>query len=347
MPSKRYLFYISQNYSFEILRPLQEAMISRGDEVKWFVTSFEVNMSKFTKEEVVLKNIESTVKYHPDACFVPGNIIPDFIPGIKVHVFHGLEWKKKGHFVIRDCFDLYCTHGIATTVRFKELADKHQFFDVVETGWPKLDNLFTVPPATYFTPHLNQKKPAILFAPTFSPSLTSAPILFNEIAKLIKRGNYNWIVKFHPKMDKQWIEKYKTLISENFKIIESRNINELLQWADIMISDTSSVIGEFSLLGKPVIALNNSNPGDYLLNISEAEQLSNAITAALSPDEQLKAAIDNYAQELHPYRDGQSSTRILDAVEHILSNGKSSKKSLPINLFRNLKQRRKLKYWRW
>ena len=342
MPSKQYLFYISQNYSFEILRPLQAEIIARGDEVKWFVTGNEVNMGNFTQEEVVLENIKSTVQYNPDASFVPGNVIPSFIPGIKVQVFHGLEWKKKGHFVIRDCFDLYCTHGIATTVRFKELANKHQFFDVVETGWPKLDNLFSAPPATYF----NKEKPAILFAPTFSPSLTSAPILFNEIKKLIKHGDYNWLVKFHPKMDKQWIAKYKTLVSDNFQIIESNNINELLQWADILISDTSSVIGEFSLLGKPVIALNNSNPGDYLLNISEPEQLSNAITTALSPTEQLKTAIDNYAEGLHPYKDGQSSARILDAVEHILSKGKSSKKSLPRNLFRNLKQRKKLKYWR-
>jgi len=343
MATKGYLFYISQNYSFEILRPLQEEIRRRGDTVKWLATGNEVNLANFTDNETVVDTVADAVAYQPHACFVPGNIIPSFIPGLKVQVFHGLEWKKKGHFVIRDCFDLYCTHGAATTSRFKQLAEKHGFFDVVETGWPKLDKLFSSVPGQYFP----NEKPRILYAPTFSPSLTSAPALFNEIKQRAQTGEHNWLVKFHPKMDRDWIKQYQALESGNFKVIESANINELLQWAEVMVSDTSSVIGEFSLLGKPVISVNNSAPGDYLIDIQQPEQLPQAISAAFSPPSKLMAAIDTYAEELHPYRDGLSSARILDAVENILANGKQSQKSLPLNLFRNLKQRKKLGYWRW
>lgn len=337
----RYLFYIEQNYSFEILRPLQDAIRARGDEIKWFGTGKELSFNKFTTNETILDNIHDVIKYNPQTSFVPGNLIPRFIPGIKVQVFHGLEWKKKGHFVIRDCFDLYCTHGPATTEKFQELEKEHKSFDVVETGWPKLDHLFTTESHSFFT----NSNPCILYAPTFSPSLTSAPALFSEIQKIMNETSYNWLIKFHPKMNQEWINQYKSLENNNVKIIDTNNLNQLLQSADIMISDTSSVIGEFSLLNKPVITLNNSSPGHYLININSPALLSEAIDTALSPSAELHDAIKKYANELHPYQDGQSSNRILDAVEQILTVGKTNNKALPINLFRNLKLRKRLKYW--
>jgi len=343
MKNNNYLFYISQNYSFEILRPLQQEIIKQGSSVAWFVAGNEVNLTNFRTDEIVLKNVSEVLNFNPVASFVPGNIIPNFIPGIKVQVFNGLEWKKKGHFVIRDCFDLYCTHGKATTTRFNELADKHLFFDVIETGWPKLDNLFTTKKEKYFS----QQRPTILYAPTFSPSLTSAPELYEEIATLVSSEKYNWLIKFHPKMDQKWLSLYSQLSAKNLKIINSANINCLLQSADIMVSDTSSVIGEFALLGKPVISLNNSQPGDYLINITNAEELSSALQIALSPPDTLIAAINSYADELHPYNDGESSLRILAAVEKIRTQGKQSKAPLPRNIIRNLKQRKILNYWKF
>jgi len=341
--TKRYLFYVEQNYSFEILRPLQEEILKRGDTVKWFAKGKEINIGNLTSDEKLITNIEGVVSYSPHACFVPGNVIPSFISGIKVQVFHGLEWKKKGHFVIRDCFDLYCTHGKATTGKFLELAEKHGNFEVLETGWPKLDNLFTTPKKQYF----ENNNPCILYAPTFSPALTSAPALFEEIKKSVKDKTRNWIVKFHPKMDKTWIARYQTLTCENFKVLSQSNLNEVLQSADLMVSDTSSAIGEFSLLHKPIISLNNSAPGDYLINISDPGDLQSALEKALAPSKELTQSIMTYADNLHPFSDGNSSSRILNAVENIMLNGKTANKKLPLNLFRNLKQRKALNYWRW
>ncbi len=345
MTSTRYLFYIAHNYSFEILRPLQQVILAQGDEVKWLAVGKEVTLSYFQSNESVLSSIEDARVYNPNASFAPGNEIPNFIPGIKVQVFHGLEWKKKGHFVIRDFFDLYCTHGPATTSRFNKLAKQHNFFDVVETGWPKLDYLFTTPAITIKESLHALDKKIILYAPTFSPALTSAPALFDEIKRLSEQKDYHWLIKFHPKMATQWLEQYKTLKKDNVQIIETSSINELLQTADIMVSDTSSVIGEFSLLNKATVSLNNKEPGQYLVNIQTADQLEQSIELALNPSKQLKTAIKAYADDLHPYHDGQAAQRILFATEAILANGKQAKKSKPLNIFRNLKQRKKLKYW--
>ena len=343
----RYLFYIAQNYSFEILRPLQQVILAQGDQVKWLAIGNDVTTSYFQADESVLNSIDEARAYNPDASFAPGNEIPNFIPGLKVQVFHGLEWKKKGHFIIRNFFDLYCTHGPATTSRFNRLAQQHGFFDVVETGWPKLDHLFSTPPLALREQLAKQNRKIILYAPTFSPALTSAPALFEEIKRISEQFDHHWLIKFHPKMDKQWVKQYQTLIKDNVDVIETSSINQLLQTADIMVSDTSSVIGEFSLLNKATVSLNNKEPGDYLVNIQQAQQLTSAIAQAIEPSETLKSAIKAYADDLHPYSDGQAAQRILLATEHMLTHGKKASKANPLNLFRNLKQRKKLGYWKF
>ncbi len=342
--NNHYLFYISQNYSFEILRPLQKVIVSRGGTVLWFVEGNDVNTNNFLDSEVFTTEMDEAVMFEPLATYVPGNMVPSFISGLKVQIFHGLEWKKKGHFAVRGCFDLYCTHGPATTQRFSELANVHGYFDVIETGWPKLDGLFSSD--SYCWPENSDKK-TILFAPTFSPSLTSAPALFDEIARLSKERNWNWLVKFHPKMDPSWIEKYRQLNSETLKVVDDCNVSQILQSADVMVSDTSSIIGEFALLGKSTVTLNNLLPGDYILDINDPKLLEVSIERALKPVDEFIQQIAQYVQAIHPYSDGRSAERIFEATQAMLINGKQNSSRKPMNIFRNLKLRRKLNYWKF
>lgn len=338
-----YLLYIAQDYSFEILRPLQQEIIARGEQALWFVYGKEVSLDKFRDDEQYTCDARAAIAFNPTATFVPGNMVPSFIPGLKVQVFHGLEWKKKGHFVIRGCFDLYCTHGAATTGRFEVLAKQYGYFTVVETGWPKLDPLFSSSPYQWDNKSDN---PIILFAPTFSPALTAAPELFEHIKLLVEQHDWQWLVKFHPKMDPQWVAKYKQIVGDNYQVIEDEPVAGLLQAADILISDTSSIIGEFSLLGKPVITLNNSQPGQYLIDIATGEALVESINTALAPNDILNGHIAAYADALHPYQDGAASARILDAVQDMVEGNNLPVKKKPLNLFRNLKIRKKLNYWK-
>ena len=165
---KKYLFFISQDYSFPILRPLQEVILKRGDEIKWFLYGDEITMDFLHADEERLLEIEDVIDYNPDAVFVPGNVVPSFIPGLKVEVFHGLpstKAKKNGqlyHYIIREMFDLYCTQGPSSTGKFKELAQKYGSFNVQETGWCKLDPLFPVKS----TKNSSEKK-SIFFASNF------------------------------------------------------------------------------------------------------------------------------------------------------------------------------------
>ena len=58
MSSKRYLFYISQNYAYAILRPLQRAILGRGDQAAWVLEGNKVNADFLTLDECQLMSIE-------------------------------------------------------------------------------------------------------------------------------------------------------------------------------------------------------------------------------------------------------------------------------------------------
>ena len=335
------MFYIEHDYSYEILRPLQKEIQKQGDHVCWFLVGKQIN-NHLSKAEHELKSVEEVIEYDPQACFVPGNTIPNFIPGLKVQVFHSLEWKKKTTFRIRDCFDLYCTHGPSTTNTFNILKQKHQHFDVIETGWPKTDALFEAIPVNF----PEARGPIILYAPTFSPKLTSAAELYDSIKKLSKQQSWFWIIKFHPKMNPKLVDQYRKIEGKNLKIIEQDSIAPLLKSAELMVSDTSSVIGEFALLKKPTITLNNAMPDDYIINISNHTELESAINAVLADKTAIFKEVAEYAKQLHPYYDGQSSQRVLQAVNNMSEKNLDYLKPKPKNIFRHIKMRMKLNYWK-
>ena len=76
--------YISQNYSYAILRPLQAQILAHGGEVRWFLAGNEVNPDFLDDDEQRLHTISDVRSWHPDITYIPGNIVPSFIPGKKV-----------------------------------------------------------------------------------------------------------------------------------------------------------------------------------------------------------------------------------------------------------------------
>lgn len=332
----RYLFFVMQSYSYEILRPLQKEIAKRGGESAWFLAGNDVNASSLQHDELLLSTVEDVKTYNPIAVFVPGNVVPDFFPGVKVQVFHGLEYKKKGHFAIRDFFDLYCTHGPLTTGPFKTLKNKHQHFEVIETGWPKLDPYFE------YT-KIETEKPTILYAPTFSPSLSSLPALCDAFREIADTGDYQIVIKFHPKTQSAWRKLYEQIENSHLRIDHGDNLVPLIQQADVVVSDTSSAIDESLLIGKPVVTFNNSAPQSALIDFNDASHLKEKIEAALNLSEQQRQEINDYIKQVHPYQDGRSAGRILDATDEIIVKGVKRK---PLNLVRKYKIRKKLNYFK-
>jgi CDP-glycerol glycerophosphotransferase (TagB/SpsB family) len=266
---------------------------------------------------------------------------PHYLRGVKTQVFHGLAGEKKGHFRIRNYFDLYLTQGPYFTRWFSKAANKHKDFSVVETGWPKLD-IYGKELHKYDSDKLSllkkySAKKIILYAPTFSPSLTSAPHLLSQIEELALEKEYLIVIKFHDLMAKNLIDSYKKL-SMSFKnvlFIEERNIIKYLLIADLMISDTSSVVYEFLLLDKPVITFKNNSLAMNWDNLLSFNGLVKSVVRNLLEDP-FKEQRLKVLKEYHPYTDGNSAKRMVEAVEEYIKRNGVPEKRL-ISWFRRYK----------
>ncbi len=113
----------------------------------------------------------------------------------------------------------------------------------------------------------------------------------------------------------------------------------------MMCSDTSSALNEFLLTGKPVVTFKNRRPGPQLIDIDDPAQFESAIEHALARPPELMQAIRDYADAIHPYRDGRSSERVLDAINTFIAHGARNRRRKPLNLWRKLKLRRRIGYW--
>ena len=74
-------------------------------------------------------------------------------------------------------------------------------------------------------------------------------------------------------------------------------------------------------------------------------KLKSAIERALARPPELMQAIRDYADAIHPYRDGRSSERVLDAIDTFIARGAKNRRRKPLNLWRKLKIRRRIGYW--
>lgn len=335
----RIVLFCEHKYAVSILSPIQdEVNRTKVHDTLWFVDARNIQDFALKDEVRWTNSIQDVYDYSPEAIFVPGNIVPYYLPGVKAEIFHGYAAEKKDHWVIRRYLDMYLTQGPFFTKPFQQLAKKYKDFEVVETGWSRQDwifnNLHTFD--DYKEDILSQygKSKIVLYAPTFSPSLTSLPLIKESLRKLAHEKDVVILLKFHPLTKKEWVDEYKQLANEveNIVWIDDHNISKYVLASDLMISDTSSAVYEFLLLDKPVITLRNVAKDKYWLDIVDADQLLEAFEVVQSSDEykeKRRWIIDNY----DPYLDGKVAQRMIEAVEdYIVKYGVPKERKL--NLWR-------------
>lgn len=337
----RAVLFCTYPYAFGILKPLHDVLKLQQHEVLWYIPQNIAAQFPFTGDFNITGSIATLHKFKSDAIFVPGNEVPHYLRGVKVQIFHGLAGEKQGHFRIRNYFDLYLTQGPYFTERFQKLALRYRDFQVTETGWCKLDPLYqnreNLLTERNQLLHNAGKKKLILYAPTFSPSLTSATSARKEIFELAAQHNAFIMIKFHDLMNPQVVDEYKTAAGNvnNVSIIDDRNILKYLIMADMMISDTSSVVYEFILLNKPVITIRSASQTINWRDLSSATELIDAVNHELEHDSFREARLTTIRQ-YHPYTDGKSSGRVITATEkYIKEYGVPEKRKL--NLYRRYK----------
>lgn len=341
----KYVLFCLNNYAFAILQPIKVVLEDRKQDYIWYVAP-KIESSFPYKNENFTTKIKDLKAYKSDVIFAPGNEVPYFLRGLKTQIFHGLAGEKKGHFRIREYFDLYLTQGPYFTNRFNELKEIHKDFDVIETGWPKLDVYYkNNDELNHYKNSLLKNYKAqniILYAPTFSPKLTSAPHLLEEIKSLATDKNYLILLKFHPLMAEEWVNKYQQLAEETENIIyqTESDITKFLIISDLLISDTSSVVYEFLLLNKPVITFNSISENIVWKDLKSYDNLNTEVLDTFKNDSNAQLR-HNIIKDYHPYNDGKSALRMVEAVEDYLKTNKVPEKR-KISTFRRLKTRYKI-----
>ena len=343
-----YLLFATERYALPILAPLARALQASGQSVSaWF----EDGARGGSLPGVPMVTLGEALALRPRAVFSAANWVPTFLSGAKVQLFHGFNVQKRedtrGHFRVRGLFDLYCTQGPATTVPFRELAAREGHFAVAETGWPKLDPLFRDDggeSAALRAPAGG--RPVILFGSTFTERLSAAPVLYDAIAADIARGERYWLLTLHPKCPPALFERYRALAGANARFVEPEQVMAAQRAADVLVSDTSSIVSEFVVQHKPVVTLRNRAPKPHMIDFDDPAQLPAMLDRALAPEPALVEAIVRYADAIHPYRDGLSSERVIAATEDFIDGEMGVLKRKPLGaLWRGLQIRKDLGYW--
>ena len=335
----RILLFCENKYSVDILQPLQDEADREGDnEVLWYIDQRKIPQFPLASEVRFTCSIQEAYDFQPEAIFVPGNIVPYYLPGVKIQVFHGYAAEKKDHWIIRRYFDTYFTQGPFFTQGFKRLSKKYKDFEVLETGWPRQDwifrNLHTFDAERERLLRNSGRSQIVLYAPTFSPSLTSLPYMQQALVDFVSQKDVLLILKFHPLTKPELSEEYRQLAEQTDGMlwIDDYTVTKYMLMADAMISDTSSTIYEMLLLDKPVITLRAAAKDLYWRNMQEPEELGQAYDEVTTDDvwkEKRQWVIQNY----DPYLDGQVGYRMLEgARDYIRRHGVPSHRKL--NLWR-------------
>ncbi len=340
-----YLLFATELYALPVLRPLGAAIRAAGGEAAWLVPA--ALRGHLCEPERLLPDVAAVGEWQPDAVFAASNWVPQFFPGVKVQVFHGFSVDKRspqrGHFRIRGLFDLYCTQGPATTAPFEQLAREHGHFAVAETGWPKLDPLFAPDDGSAAGLRPDDGRPVVLYAATFTETLSSARALLGEISVQVARGDRYWLLTLHPKTDPVVVEAYRRLAGPNARFIEADTLVPALRAADALVCDTSSVVSEFVVQRKPVVTFRNRAPKPHMIDISDPADLESALHRAFVPTDSLRRELAAYADQIHPWRDGHSSERVLAAARDFVAGRFGDLARKPVNLWRRLQMRARLR----
>ena len=136
----RIVLFCENKYAIDILYPLQKEAEDEGvNDILWYV--HEKRIPDFPLKDSVnwTNSMQKVYDFFPDAVYVPGNIVPYYLRGVKIQIFHGYAAEKKDHWIIRRYFDTYFTQGPYFTRKFKQLSYKYKDFEVLETGWTRQD----------------------------------------------------------------------------------------------------------------------------------------------------------------------------------------------------------------
>lgn len=176
-------------------------------------------------------------------------------------------------------------------------------------------------------PDLKNKK-IILYAPTFrgrgqTTVSFDMTLDFDMISKNLKKDEV-MVLKMHPFVKARIDSKWRNIID----LSDSMDINELMIMSDLLITDYSSVVFEFSLMDKPIIMYSPDReeyikerdfyyeyegfvPGPIVNNTKE-------LIGKLNSDGWDTKKVSKFKEKFFDYRDGKSTERFINLLKSMM-----------------------------
>lgn len=205
-------------------------------------------------------------------------------------------------------------------------------FDVAKkavkvTGMPRVDKLLDSGYIQSTKERLLKKYPilqgrkVILYAPTFRGNIyqgfTGVDINCDEIMRSLGK-EYILIYKLHPLLQDNRLDSYKYAFNMNHE-----DTHDLFTITDILVSDFSSIIFDFSLLSKPIV-LYTPDLEEYALDVGLFLDYKTQIPGNICYNEQElvqaiqlpynKEEIDVFRDTFFTHQDGNNLTRVLSFI---------------------------------
>jgi|GEM_PF-840775 len=324
---RRVALHMNREFHYWILRPIFDALRDHYDVI-------------LTDDPVWLRTFEPEFVFISDA--QAGNL-RSFIPQATfTQTRHGLISKNHASKVACQC-DFVCVSGPSQ----RNLYIEEGGFDpdrVWMTGYPQMDPLFRreAPPLPY---PLRADAKCVLYAPTFTPDLSSVDMLGDDMAKRLIGDNsgVDLVLKPHPLIHARfpawyaWFERAANRPHVHLATEPEADIMPFLQRADILVSDASSAVFQFLALDRPIVVIDNPNrrrsPAydpkgvewtcrDIAVRIEDVTDLAAAVEQALTyPDGQFAERESTRAHLFGDLTDGRSGERIREKLQHLIEDG--------------------------
>ncbi len=259
------VFYVQYPYYYPHFLPVSKEAEKNGLKTI-YVLSTKQNTELITKiaEDEGLEYIvgddkifEIEAKY-----FIFANIFNETnrLKGKSLFMDHGVGTKYCDYEKALTLFDVVLVEG-----DYREKTLQQEFPDrqdkIKKVGFSKLDSVINADDDLkdfYFEKyHLDKKKETILYAPTFFPSSIEKmsdefPLDFKEY-NIIVKPHYLSLERKHYKNQQKKFKKWERYDNCIVCSVDEYSLIPFLTICDIMISDESSAIFEFTALDKPVV----------------------------------------------------------------------------------------------
>lgn len=239
--------------------------------------------------------------------------------------------------------DLFISNSSDNTEMFRESFCYNG--EIYECGSPRNDVFFTennIKEKIYLELGINTNKRIVLYAPTFRDGDTRSFEYYDLCMDQILQALYDrfqeefvLLYRFHHRLYKY--EKCKNFYTDGYNVTMYPDMQELLVAADVLITDYSSVMWDFSLQKKPVFLYHNdqteyeNDRGFYCppreWPYPQAHSHDEMIEIINNFDEEkYHQNLSNFFNKYKSFDDGHASKkvveRIMDVIEHPQKYGK-------------------------